>query len=491
MHQVGVGVLGPVFRTYDPSHDRLVAVKVFRLDITPEQAQTLVEALTRLVDVGLSHPAIVSPIAAGVEEDVPYLAQEYVTAESLDVAMRHYAPSTVETALPFIQHLAEAIDAAHQIGIVHGGLHLRDIFVTPDQAHTTGFGVMKALEAIGLQGPIRRPYTAPEIIAGRAWGPEADRFTLAAIAYELLTGKRAAGTGELVSERLAAIDGVGDPEGLQAVFATALADVPATRYSSAARFASGLHDAVGQASAQEAVPAVGGPRGVAARADGLGTADLLAGLDLQHDTPVREWDERPIVDAAVESNEDAEDADDGAKDGQRDTLRASPTLIEDIAEEIDPAVHVDDRELVVDTSEFERSLAPATEADEGDSLASSDHRLADDVGEIAEAGEEDEEEVAEEDEEAEADEDDEEEVEEDMAVHAAGLPEFGDDVEDTDAETLPTMGEEFEAPDVVGAAADDADRGGAWSARAIASMLAFVAVAAVGALYRRASAGSA
>ena len=525
MHQVGVGVLGPVFRTYDPSHDRLVAVKVFRLDITPEQAQTLVDALTRLVDVGLSHPAIVAPIAAGVEEDVPYLAQEYVTAESLDVAMRHYAPSTVETALPFIQHLAEAIDAAHELGVVHGGLHLRDIFVTPDQAHATGFGVMKALEAIGLQGPVRRPYTAPELIAGRVWGPEADRFALAAIAYELLTGKRVAGTGELVSERLAAIDGVGDPEGLQAVFATALADVPANRYSSAAGFASGLHDAVGQASGQGAVPVVAGPGGVAPRADGLGTADLLAGLDLHDDSPVREWDEQPIVDAAMESTDDAEDADDGAKDGQHDTLRASPALIEDIAEETDQAVHVDDRELVVDTSEFERPLAPPVEADDGDSLALRDHRVAHDVGEIAEAAEEgeaedeeeaekeideaeDEEEAEKEIDEAEAEEevekeideaeaekevekaideaeDDEEEAEEevekDAEAHDADLRELGEDGEDTDADALPTMGEEFEAPVVVGAAAGDADRGRAWSARAIAPMLAIAAVAAVAA----------
>ena len=170
MHQVGVGVLGPVFRTYEPANDRLVAVKVFHLDITPEQVLALAAALQHLVDAGLSHPAIVSPIAAGVEEDTPYLAQEFVTAESLDVAMRHYAPATVETALPFIQHLAEAIDAAHGHGIVHGGLHLRDIFVTPQEAFATGFGVVAALESIGLKGPIRRPYTAPEIIAGRAWG---------------------------------------------------------------------------------------------------------------------------------------------------------------------------------------------------------------------------------------------------------------------------------------------------------------------------------
>ena len=441
MHQVGDGVLGPVFRTYDPSSDRLVAVKVFHLDITPEQAQTLVDELTRLVDAGLSHPAIVSPIAVGVEEDVPYLAQEYVTAESLDVAMRHYAPSTVDTALPFIQYLAEAIDAAHERGIVHGGLHLRDILVTRDQAHATGFGVMKALEAIGLQGPIRRPYTAPEIIAGRAWGPEADRFALAAIAYELLTGKRAAGTGELVTERLAAIDGVGDPEGLQTVFAIALADVPETRHSSAAGFASGLRDAVGQAPSQGAVLAVAGPGGVAPGADGSGTADLLAGLDLHDDTPVREeWDEQPIVDAAMESPEDEDDADDGAQDGQHDDLRASPALTEDIAEETEQALHVNARELVVDTSEFEQPLDPAAGVEDEDSLAPSGHRWADDVGEIEGAVEEEEEE----------------------------------EKEEEDEERVPVAGD---------AARVARDHRRAWSARAIAPVLAIAAVGAIAAYF--------
>ena len=229
--------------------------------------------------------------------------------------------------------------------------------------------------------------------------------------------------------------------------------------------------------------------------------------------PVREWDEQPIVDAAMESTDDAEDADDGAKDGQHDTLRTSPALIEDIAEETDQAVHVDDRELVVDTSEFERPLAPPVEADDGDSLALSDHRVAHDVGEIAEAAEEgeaeDEEEAEKEIDEAEAEEevekaideaeaekevekaideaeDDEEEAEEevekDAEAHDAGFRELGDDGEDTDADALPTMGEEFEAPPVVvGAAAGDADRGRAWSARAIAPMLAIAAVAAVAA----------
>ena len=48
LHQIGIGALGPVFRTYEPTRDRLVAVKVFRLDITPEQAQVLARSRPRI-----------------------------------------------------------------------------------------------------------------------------------------------------------------------------------------------------------------------------------------------------------------------------------------------------------------------------------------------------------------------------------------------------------------------------------------------------------
>jgi hypothetical protein len=63
LHQIGVGALGPVFRTYEPTRDRLVAVKVFRLDVIPEQARTLTDELARAADAGLFHPSIVEPQA--------------------------------------------------------------------------------------------------------------------------------------------------------------------------------------------------------------------------------------------------------------------------------------------------------------------------------------------------------------------------------------------------------------------------------------------
>ena len=195
LHQVGVGALGPVFRTYEPTRDRLVAVKVFRLDIVPEQAQALSIALNRATESSLFHPSIVEPIAAGMEGTVAYRAEEYVAAESLDVAMRHYAPAPLEKALPFVTQLASAVDFARAAGVGHGGLHPRDIFVTPDEARAAGFGVVEALEAVGIRAPTRRPYAAPERINGAKWSTPADVFSLAAIAFELLTGRRPAGTG--------------------------------------------------------------------------------------------------------------------------------------------------------------------------------------------------------------------------------------------------------------------------------------------------------
>jgi protein kinase-like protein/PEGA domain-containing protein len=239
LHQIGIGTLGPVFRTYEPTRDRLVAVKVFRLDIVPEQAQALADALGRATEASLFHPSIVEPIAAGVEGTVAYRAEEYVAAESLDVAMRHYAPAPIEKVLPFITQLAGAIDFARAAGIGHGGLHPRDIFVTPDEARATGFGVIEALEQAGIRAPVRRPYTAPERIEGRPWSTPADVFSLAAITYELLTGRRPAGTGV----QIGALPDGERADAFHAVLARAMDEDPSRRYASALAFAGALESA--------------------------------------------------------------------------------------------------------------------------------------------------------------------------------------------------------------------------------------------------------
>jgi hypothetical protein len=285
LHQIGVGALGPVFRTYEPTRDRLIAVKVFRLDITPEQAHALADELSHSAEAGLFHPSIVEPVAAGLEGSTAYRAEEYVAAESLDVAIRHYAPAPLAKVLPFVTQLAGAIDFARAAGIGHGALHLRDVFVTPDEVRVSGFGVVEALERAGLRAPVRRPYSAPERIAGRAWSTPADVFALAAICYELLTGRRPAGTGadigELVSDGRRVEPHAGT---VHAVLTRAMDEDPATRFPSALAFASALEaaargehvsGAVGQVGAiASALPAAPSPEAGPVEGADDGTDDI-------------------------------------------------------------------------------------------------------------------------------------------------------------------------------------------------------------------------
>ena len=165
LHQIGTGVLGPVFRTYDSEHDRLVAVKAIRLDIVPEQVVRLAEALRRIVAGHRPHPSIVAPIDAGLEGSTAFLAMEYVAAETLDVALRHLAPAPLPAALPILRAMADAIDASWQTGALygHGALHPRDVFIAPgtNDVRITGFGTFKLRERKARSG--RNPQTGAAV----------------------------------------------------------------------------------------------------------------------------------------------------------------------------------------------------------------------------------------------------------------------------------------------------------------------------------------
>lgn len=218
-----------------------MAVKVFLLDLLPEQAKELAEELQGLVEIGLDHPSIAMPLAAGLEGHTVYLAQEYIAAESLDIALRHLAPTPARKALPLLGQLAGALDFARARGVGHGALHPRDVFVAPEIAKATGFGVVQALERLGVRPPVRRPYSAPERMAGGEWSTPADVYALAAVAHELLTGKRPAGVGEV-----APIAGPGaEPyaDQLRAVLRQGLVEDPVTRYQNAKAFVGALEAA--------------------------------------------------------------------------------------------------------------------------------------------------------------------------------------------------------------------------------------------------------
>jgi PEGA domain/Protein kinase domain len=254
LHQIGSGVLGPVFRTYEPQRDRLVAVKVFKLDLVPEDVARLADALQRLVASPTTYPGIVRVLDAGIEGASPFVAMEYASGESLDVALRDFAPGLAR-ALPLLIDIGRAIDASWAEERGHGALHPRDVIVSTGVADTriTGFGITSALESIGARAPVRRPYTAPERVEGEPWDIRADVYSLGAMAHELLTGRRPVGSGEQ--------DGTLAPElapdqrvAIRRVIGKALSEHPADRYPNAAAFITELERIAQSAGALASVP---------------------------------------------------------------------------------------------------------------------------------------------------------------------------------------------------------------------------------------------
>ena len=177
-----MGVLGPVYRAYQPDPGRLVAVKQFRLDLPPENAHRFVDALDRLIAADLTHLGIAAPLASGVTENSPFLALDFVAAESFDVVIRDYGPAPVAEALRIASQLGGALDFAAAVSVFHGALHPRDVLVSTDETRVTGLGIAQILDSLGLAAPIRRPYTSPERVAGAAWDRRKPQTTLIAAA---------------------------------------------------------------------------------------------------------------------------------------------------------------------------------------------------------------------------------------------------------------------------------------------------------------------
>src|SRR5262249_44415368 len=197
LHQIGVGVLGPVYRAQDSVREQLVAVKAFKVDAPPELAADIAHALQEDAHALPRHRGLLEYIASGVERTTPYLVMTHSDVPSLDTKLKPGVPLDAEEALDLIATLADAIDAAHAKGIIHGTLHPRDVFVDDrGGCRLSGFGIATVLAGAGIRAvPVRRPYSPPERVVGGPIERSADLFALGALAFELFSGRRVVGTG--------------------------------------------------------------------------------------------------------------------------------------------------------------------------------------------------------------------------------------------------------------------------------------------------------
>ena len=242
LHQIGTGTLGPVYCAYDPQRDRVLAVKLFTPDLAADRARQLVADFERLITADLGHPGIVAPVATGIAGSSPFLAHQYVEAESFDAALGKYGPAPPDAARRVITELAGCLDFAAAVDIQHGALHPRDVLVLPNETRLTGLGVARALERAGVPIPVRDAYSAPERVQGFAWDRRADVFTLAALLHELLWGRQISGPGPDTAAALTEIADV-NVAVLRKAFVRAMADRPEDRFGSGLEFVEAIGSA--------------------------------------------------------------------------------------------------------------------------------------------------------------------------------------------------------------------------------------------------------
>jgi serine/threonine protein kinase/WD40 repeat protein len=194
--QIAHGGMGVVYRAYQASLDRTVAVKLLLLGRYSSPDSVLRFHREAQSAAALRHPHIVSVFEVGECDGQPFLAMEYVEGRSLAELLRQ-GPLPPQRAARYARTVAEAIAYAHSRGVLHRDVKpsnvLLDVF---DQIRLTDFGLAKKLDGSGdltLTGEMLGSpnYLSPEQAEGRHGqiGPPSDIYGIGALLYELLTGR--------------------------------------------------------------------------------------------------------------------------------------------------------------------------------------------------------------------------------------------------------------------------------------------------------------
>ena len=253
--EIGAGGMATVFRAYQPSMDRHVAIKVIRSSILHDDGlRERFQREARLI-ARLEHPHLLPVYDFDGESDPPYIVMRYLEGGTLkQVQQRGTVPR--EEILHVLRQLAGALDYAHRQGIVHRDLKPSNIMIDREgNAFLTDFGIARSagkdkdLTGTGLM--IGTPgYMAPEQARGDGQaGKAADIYSLGVLAFEALTGsapyEHESGFEVILAHMNAPIPKASErnrdlPKSVDAVLARALAKQPSERFSSATEFVEAL-----------------------------------------------------------------------------------------------------------------------------------------------------------------------------------------------------------------------------------------------------------
>ncbi|HEY3840420.1 MAG TPA: serine/threonine-protein kinase, partial [Bryobacteraceae bacterium] len=255
--ELGRGGMGVVYLADDPALGRKVAIKTIHFEITDAaQREYLQTQLVRdaRASAGLSHPNVVNVHDIIESGDTTYLVMEYIAGETLSSRLQR--PPAPDTAwlLRVLRDIAAALDYTHRKGVVHRDIKPGNMMIDQhSRVRIMDFGLARATAqrtASGsgmVAGTIQ--YMSPEQIRGDALDGRADQFSMAAVAYEILTGKALfeARTPVTMAQKIlndspapAHTQNPALPESTSSVLAKALDRQPSGRYPTCTAFVEAL-----------------------------------------------------------------------------------------------------------------------------------------------------------------------------------------------------------------------------------------------------------
>jgi hypothetical protein len=204
---LGVGGMGEVCRARDTRLEREVAIKILPAQFSSDPVRTQRFEQEAKTISSLNHPHICVLHDIGQQDGVVYLVMECLEGETLAKRLEK-GPLPLEQVLRYGAQIADALDKAHRKGIVHRDLKPGNIMLTKSGAKLLDFGLAKPAaplaSAVTLTGtrhgtPLTEEgtivgtfqYMSPEQVEGKDLDGQSDIFSLGAVLYEMVTGKRA------------------------------------------------------------------------------------------------------------------------------------------------------------------------------------------------------------------------------------------------------------------------------------------------------------
>jgi serine/threonine protein kinase len=260
--QIGRGGMGEIYRATDVTLGRDVAIKILADRYADDYA--IRQRFTReaLTAARLSHErTAVTIYDVGEHLGRPYIVMEYLSGGSLDDVLRHEGAQPPQRVFTWLEQAGRALDAAHGEGVVHRDVKPANLLLDADgNVHVADFGIASAagLDSLTITGTVlgTAGYLSPEQAQGDRATAASDRYALAVVAFELLTGQRPfqaeSPTAEATSHVHASVPSICDRDGslpceLDPVFEQALAKDPARRYETCAEFVAALRAALANA----------------------------------------------------------------------------------------------------------------------------------------------------------------------------------------------------------------------------------------------------